>query len=263
MSNLIPLTGSHHPVVGVIHLPPLPGSPAWSGNWDGLVAQAARDAESLVEGGVDALIIENYGDAPFAKGRVEATTVSAMTAAITQIPALKRVPFGVNVLRNDGESALAIASVTGARFVRINVLVGAMVTDQGLIEGRAREVQVLRRQLGSDVQIWADVLVKHAAPLGQADVVQVAKDTLHRAGAAAIIVSGPGTGEAVDLERLRTLHAADLGAPILIGSGATLEDLPRLKPYCHGFIVATSLKDPASGRPDVQRVRAFVDASHL
>lgn len=263
MPDLIPFTGPSHPVVGVIHLPPLPGSPGWQGNWQAVIDQANQDAEALVAGGVDALIVENYGDAPFAKGRVDAATVSALTAVITQIPALQRVPFGVNVLRNDGETAMAIASVTGARFVRINVLVGAMVTDQGLIEGCARDVQLLRRQLGSDVQIWADVLVKHAAPLGQADIVQVAKDTLHRAGASALIVSGSGTGAAVDLDRLRTLHQADLGAPILIGSGATLADLPRLKPYCHGFIVATSLKDPVSGRPDLERVRAFVTASRL
>jgi membrane complex biogenesis BtpA family protein len=247
-----------HAVVGVVHLPALPGSAGWDGDWDRVIDGARADAAALAKGGVDAIIVENYGDAPFAQGRVEAATVSAMTAVITQVPTFRELPFGVNVLRNDGESALAIASVTGARFVRINVLVGAMVTDQGLIEGCARPVAFLKRQLGAKVDIWADVLVKHAAPLGEPDPVQTARDTLHRAGAKAIIVSGSGTGQAVDRQRLETLAVANLDAPILIGSGSTEAELPVLKPLCQGFIVATSLKDPATGRPDPERVRRFV-----
>jgi membrane complex biogenesis BtpA family protein len=247
-----------HAVIGVIHLPALPGSVGWLGDWDTVIAMARADAATLAAGGVDALIIENYGDAPFAKGRVDAATVSAMTAVIAEVPTFRHLPFGVNVLRNDGESALAIASVTGAAFVRINVLVGAMVTDQGLIEGCARDVAFLKRQLGAKVDVWADVLVKHAAPLGDLDPVQVARDTLHRAGAAAVIVSGSGTGQTVDRQRLEMLAAADLGAPILIGSGASLADLSWLKPLCQGFIVATSLKDPTTDRPDPHRVNAFV-----
>jgi membrane complex biogenesis BtpA family protein len=254
------LFNRQHAVIGVVHLPPLPGSPHWNGTWKDVVHRAFVDTETLASGGVDAVIIENYGDTPFAKGAVPAATVSALTSVIERIPALKHLPFGVNVLRNDGASALAIAAVTGASFVRINVLVGAMVTDQGLIEGCAREVALLQRQLGSKVGVWADVLVKHAAPLAPSDPVQVAKDTLYRGGASALIVSGTGTGEAVDVERLRTLRAAGLGAPLLIGSGSRIEDLPKLKPLCDGFIVASSLKEPATGRPDLKRVRAFVEA---
>jgi membrane complex biogenesis BtpA family protein len=250
-----------HAVVGVIHLPALPGSVGWDGDWDAVIDGARADAAALAKGGVDAIIIENYGDAPFAKGRVEAATVSAMTAVITQVPTFKELPFGVNVLRNDGETAVAIAAVTGARFVRINVMVGAMVTDQGIIEGCARPVAFLKRQLDAKVDVWADVLVKHAAPLGEPDPVQTARDTLHRAGASAIIVSGSGTGQAVDRQRLEMLAMAELGAPILLGSGSTEADLPALKPLCQGFIVATSLKDPASGRPDPERVRRFVAAA--
>lgn len=250
-----------HAVVGVIHLPSLPGSVGWDGDWDAVIDGARRDAAALAAGGVDALIVENYGDAPFAKGRVEAATVSAMTAVVTQVPTFRDLPFGVNVLRNDGETAMAIAAVTGARFVRINVMVGAMVTDQGIIEGCARPVAFLKRQLGAKVDVWADVLVKHAAPLGEPDPVQTARDTLLRAGARAIIVSGSGTGQAVDRRRLETLAMAGLDAPILIGSGAAVADLPELKPLCQGFIVATSLKDPVSGHPDPARVRDFVAAA--
>ncbi|MBC7544948.1 MAG: BtpA/SgcQ family protein [Candidatus Sericytochromatia bacterium] len=249
-----------HAVIGVIHLLPLPGSANWQGDWAGVVAQAKSDAAALALGGVDAIIIENYGDSPFAKGRVDAATVSAMTAVISQVPTFRQIPFGVNVLRNDGESAVAIAAVTGASFVRINVLVGAMITDQGIIEGCARDVALLKRQLSAKVDIWADILVKHAAPLGATDPVQIARDTLFRAGASAIIVSGSGTGQTVDRGRLETLANANLDAPILIGSGAAEADLPWLKPLCQGFIVATSLKDPVTGRPDPQRVQGFVSA---
>ena len=249
-----------HAVVGVVHLPPLPGSAGWNGSWKEVIHRAFVDTETLVSGGVDAVIIENYGDVPFAKGAVPAVTVSALTAVIERIPSLKHIPFGVNVLRSDGPTALAIAAVTGASFIRVNVLTGAMLTDQGVIEGCAREVALLQKQLGTKVNVWADVLVKHAVPLAPSDPVQVAKDTLHRGGASALIVSGSGTGETVDLERLKAIHAAKLGAPVLIGSGARLEDMPKVKPLCDGFIVASSLKEPSTGRLNVNRVRSFVDA---
>ncbi len=255
------LFGRAHAVIGVVHLAPLPGSAKWDGAWDALLRQAESDVDALVAGGVDAVIVENYGDVPFAKDHVPAATVAAVTAVVTRIESLRYIPFGLNILRNDATAAVSIAVVTGARFVRVNVLVGAMVTDQGLIEGCARELQLLKRQLGADqIEVWADVLVKHAAPLGAADPIQVAKDTLYRGGANALIVSGTGTGEPVDPERLRLLRQAGLRTPLLVGSGARVEDLPMLKPHCDGFIVATNLKDPQTGRPDVERVRAFVDA---
>lgn len=131
--------------------------------------RATADALAYEKGGADALIIENYGDVPFTPGRVPAETVAAMSAVGVYLREVAGVslPLGYNVLRNDPASALGLAAVSRGRFVRVNVHSGAMVTDQGVIEGRAFETVRLRQRLSPEVAIWADVHVKHAQPLGE------------------------------------------------------------------------------------------------
>ena len=178
----------------MVHLKALPGSPGFSGNIDDIENAAIADANTLLAGGVDAILIENFGDVPFQKN-VDAVTVSSMTRIIREIVKLSDVPVGVNVLRNDAHSALAIATNTGASFIRINVHIGAMLTDQGLIEGQAAETLRMRENLGSDVAILADVGVKHATPFDENwTLEQEAKDAWFRGLADGLIISGGGTG---------------------------------------------------------------------
>jgi hypothetical protein len=210
-------------------------------------------------------MVENFGDVPFFKDAVPPETVAAMTAVAGAVKQAVDVPVGVNVLRNDVRSAIAIASAAGASFVRVNVLVGAYVTDQGLIEGKAAEVMRYRRAMGADdIAVWADVRVKHAAPLGERAVEVEAEDLIDRAGAEAVIVSGEGTGKPVNHQRLQAVHAVAMqrSRPALIGSGATLETIRRLASYCNGFIVGTHFKrDGKLDAPvDPDRVRRFIDA---
>lgn len=249
-----------HPVIGMLHLPPLPGAPGSRG--EDPLATALRDAEALVAGGCDGLMLENFGDAPFYPGRVPAITIAAMTRIATAISERFPVPLGINVLRNDGLSALAIAAAVGARFIRVNVLCGARVTDQGLIQGIAHDLLRERRALHAEsVKILADVDVKHSAPLGRRPLVDETHDLAQRGGADAIVVSGPATGKAISLTDLPEVAAASGTVPVFVGSGATLEILPRLLSVCHGLIVGTGFKrDGRVDAPiDVARVRAFMD----
>ena len=144
-------------IVGMVHLGALPGSPRDAGDFPQVLERAVADAKSLAEGGADAVMIENFFDAPFHKSSVPPVTVAAMTRAVLVVREAVRVPVGVNVLRNDACAALSIAHVCGAQFIRCNVFVGAVVTDQGIIEGAAREVVDLRRRLRAQVEIWADL----------------------------------------------------------------------------------------------------------
>jgi len=155
------LFGGVKPLIGMIHLRPLPGSPK-GGDLDDVLAAAQTDAEVLTGAGVDGMILENFGDAPFAKDRVPAVTIAAMAVIARELRKDHNVPLGVNVLRNDAGSALSIATVANADFIRVNVHVGAVVADQGVIEGKARETLLLRKTLGSSVLLFADVRVKHA-----------------------------------------------------------------------------------------------------
>ncbi|MGH7396925.1 MAG: BtpA/SgcQ family protein, partial [Candidatus Rokuibacteriota bacterium] len=152
-------------VIGMVHLRALPGSPRWDGDMAALVRAALDDARALAEGGADALLVENHGDVPFTARRVDAATVAGMAVAVGEIRRALPLPVGVNVLKNDVRSALAVAAATGARFVRVNVHVGAVAADQGIIESDAHDTLRYRRLLGVAVGILADVQAKHGMPL--------------------------------------------------------------------------------------------------
>ncbi|MCD8486871.1 BtpA/SgcQ family protein [Kamptonema cortianum] len=251
-----------NPIIGVVHLQPLPTSARWGGNLKSAIARAEQEATALASGGVHGIIVENFFDAPFAKESVDPAVVSAMTLIVDRIMNLVTLPIGVNVLRNDAHSALAIASCTGAAFVRVNVLTGVMATDQGLIEGPARELMRYRRELDSNVKILADVLVKHARPLGSPNLTTAVQETIERGLADGVILSGWATGSPPSLEDLELASAAAKGTPVFIGSGANWENISTLISAADGAIVSSSLK--RHGRIDQPidpiRVSRFVEA---
>jgi membrane complex biogenesis BtpA family protein len=228
--------------IGVVHLSPLPGSPRWQGNLDAVLERAAADARAYARGGADAVIVENFGDAPFTKGSVPPETVAAMAAAGQVVRDAANLPLGFNVLRNDARAALALCAACGGSFIRVNVHTGAMVTDQGIIEGAAFDTVRLRRTLCPHVQIFADVHVKHAVPLAAGSIEIAARDTVERGGADALILSGSGTGVATSLRDLEQVRAACPRARLLVGSGITAETVLNYLRLADGVIVGSSLK---------------------
>src|SRR3954467_12142507 len=249
------------PLFGMVHLAPLPGAPLYGGSMDAVIDAALADARALRDGGCDAIAFENFGDRPFFKERVPAETVAALTRVIVEVVAEVGMTFGVNVLRNDAASAIAIAAATGAAFVRINVHTGAMLADQGIIEGRAAETLRMRAALAPQVLIFADHMVKHAAPLAVVDEAQAAKDLRHRGLADAIIASGAETGAEPDRGRFARVREALSDAPILIGSGLTESNAGTFAD-ADGAIAGTSIKiDGGVDAPgDVDRVKRLVAA---
>ncbi len=251
------------PIIGVVHLLPLPTSARWGGSLKAVIERAEQEATALAAGGVDGILVENFFDAPFAKDKVDPAVVSAMTLIVDRIMNLVVLPVGINVLRNDAKSAMAIASCVNAQFIRVNVLTGIMATDQGLIEGQAHQLLRYRRELGSEVGILADVLVKHARPLGTPNLTTAVQDTIERGLADAVILSGWATGSPPSLEDLELASAAAQGTPVFIGSGANWENISQLMQAADGVIVASSLK--RQGRItepiDPIRVSQFVEAA--
>ena len=252
----------HKILIGVVHLRPLPGSPRWRGDIESVVEFAVNDARAYERGGAHALFIENFGDVPFTKGEVAPETIAAMAAAGRAVREAVKLPIGFNVLRNDACAALALCAVCRGAFIRVNVHTGAMLTEQGLIEGNAYETLRYRQQICPRTQIFADVHVKHAVPLGNWTIEDAARDTVERGLADALIVSGAGTGlaaEIADVERVRRTAPA---ARILLGSGTTLANVRDFLPAADGFIVGSSLKlgGKLSAPVDPQRVAALVRA---
>jgi uncharacterized protein len=179
---------------------------------------------------------------PFTKSSVPPETVASMAAAGRAIRQAVRLPLGFNVLRNDACAALALCAACGGSFIRVNVHTGAMLTDQGLIEGNAFETLRYRRRICPAAQIFADVHVKHAVPLGAWTIEDSARDTVERGLAEALIVSGAGTGMAADMADVQRVRATCPSAKILLGSGVTRANAREYARVADGVIVGSSLK---------------------
>lgn len=231
---------------------------------DDVLDTATSDAQALTEAGFPSLLVENFGDAPFHAEVVPSETVAAMTLAVDTVMKGTGVPVGVNVLRNDLLSGLGIAASTGSPFVRVNVLTGVMFTDQGPIVGRAAEALRKRASLSAEVEIWADVMVKHATPPPGLDARQAALDTVERGLADAVIVSGSGTGSEPDLEEARLIKdELPKGTRVVIGSGATPANLANLCEIADTVIVGSAVKfdgDPLN-RVDPERAARMVESA--
>jgi predicted TIM-barrel enzyme len=280
--------GAERPVVGMVHLPPLPGAPRYDGTAgrEAIHEAAARDAERLAEGGVDAVMVENFGDAPFYPESVPKHTVAELTALARTVRDAADLPLGVNVLRNDGPAAVSVAAAARAEFCRVNVHVGARVADQGILEGRAHETARLREAIdagpysgaegggdgtdgdGDAVRLLADVDVKHSAPLARGDwEAESLAESAERGLADGVVVSGARTGRATPLEAVEeAVERRDrLGTdtPVFVGSGVTADSVGDLLSVADGAIVGTALKrggettEPVS----VERVERLVAAA--
>ena len=229
-------------VIGVIHLPPLPGSPGWQGNMGYVLERGLQDAEALASGGIDGVIVENFGDVPFLKGPVGSETVAAMAVVTNQIRESIGLPVGVNVLRNDPSAALGVAYVTGGSFIRVNVHTGVVVSEQGVIEGSADATMRSRAFLKTNIKVFADVFVKHAVPLGDQKIEEAAKAVVQRGMADGLIVTGSFSGEVAAMDDVKAVRRVCSNAPIFVGSGVTEENIESYLSVADGVIIGTGLK---------------------
>lgn len=254
---IYPFSITHRwPLIGMLHLPPLPGSFRAGKSLDEIVQHTLADARMLAEQGFDGLLLENFGDSPFYPERVPAITVAAMTAVAAEVRrAFPQLPLGINVLRNDGRSALAIAVAVGAAFIRVNVLCSARVTDQGVISGIAHDLLRERAALRAEVSIWADVAVKHSAALAPRPLAEEARELVERGGADVVLVTGSATGSAPSSEELRQVRDAVGDHPVFVASGVTAENLPQFT-AATGFIVGSCLKSRGNPLAPIDNVLA-------
>ncbi len=224
------------PIIGMIHMPPLPGAPGSEMTMKQLTEFALSEADRLEGAGLDACMVENVGDVPLLKGDLPPYTVAAMAAVTKEVVARTKMKVGVNMLRNACEEALSVAHVAGAHFIRCNILIGAYATDQGIIEGCAAKVARLKKELGSGVLVFGDVHVKHAYPIFNVEIEYAAQDLAERGGADAVIVSGPRSPVPPSFERVKKVRDA-IDKPVLIGSGISLANVGQFYRKSDGLII--------------------------
>lgn len=246
------------PIIGVVHLEPLPGSPCFD-SMRSVLDSALKDAEDLIEGGVDGIIVENFGDKPFLK-KVDEMTVSSMSLVIDEICDLSDIPIGINVLRNDWRSALSISKVLNLDFIRVNVYSGLEITSEGFIEGEAGDIQRFRETNDIDCFILADIHVKHGKTIYPLDIEDAAVETAERGLADAVIVSGDRTGNEVDSDQLEKVKSI-VDIPVLIGSGLDNNNADKLISVADGAIVGTYFKEDGEVENPVllERIKELIE----
>lgn len=246
------------PIIGMVHLQPLPGAPRYRGAAvDEIVELALRDAEALSQGGVDGLIVENMMDAPFLKAKdVGHETAAAMTAAAREIRKAVGLPMGINCLANAVIPSIAVAAASGAKWVRANLWANAYIADEGYVEAAAPRALRYRSFLRQEhLKIFADVAVKHGSHFITSDrtLAEQVKD-VEFFDADVLVVSGARTGTPPSIDRLKEVKPVAT-LPVLVGSGLDPKNAPELLARSDGAIVGTFFKKAGRWRNPVQKQR--------
>jgi membrane complex biogenesis BtpA family protein len=256
--NFLEVFGVKKPIIGMIHLKPIPGSPHYKGeSLDEVLESALQDARMLKEGGVDGLVVENAWDLPFAKPEdIGYETVAAVTYLTRYIIEESKLPVGINILANGVIPSLAVAKATGALFVRSNQWVNAYVANEGFVEGASAKALRYRSYIrGDDIKIFADVHVKHGSHAIVADrpLADQTRDNVFF-DADVLIATGSRTGDPTNLDEITGIKE-NTDLPVIIGSGLTPENAKTLLRYCDGAIVGSSLKEDGCWWNPVEQAR--------
>src|SRR6185295_1361353 len=226
---------SSKPVVGVIHVGALPGTPRGTQTVKELVRSAREEAKVYRECGVDGIYIENMHDVPYLKGEVGPEIVAAMTAIGIEVKDQCQLPVGIQILAGANIEAMAVANAAALDFIRAEGFAYAHVADEGIIEASAARLLRYRKMIGADrVQVWADVKKKHAAHAITADVsLGETAEAVEFMRGDAVIVSGSATGKPPSAEDVREAKA-HCAIPVLLGSGITAQNVNQFFPDVDG-----------------------------
>jgi uncharacterized protein len=244
------------PVVGVIHVGALPGTPASRLGVDELTELAAREAAVYRDGGVDGLMVENMHDVPYLRGSVGPEVVAAMAVVARAVKTEVGLPVGVQILAGANTEAVSVAHAAGLDYIRAEGFAFAHVADEGLIESSAAELLRFRRKIGADaVRVFADVKKKHSSHAITADVsLGETAAAVEFMRADAVVVTGGVTGEPPRAEDVREAKS-HCRLPVLLGSGVTVENVARFYGDADGFIVGSYFKEGGLWSNAVERSR--------
>lgn len=252
----IKLFNIHKPVIGMIHVSALSGTPNYKGSVKQIIEQAKREALIYKENGIDAIAIENMHDVPYLKRKVGPEITSLMSIIGYEVKNLTNLQCGIQILAGANKHALAAAHSAGLDFVRTEGFVFAHVADEGIMKSDAGELLRYRKQIAAEnILIFTDIKKKHSSHLITSDV-----DIIETGKAAqfflsdGIIITGSSTGYEADINEV--IKAKDeIEIPVIIGSGITAENITKYLPIADAFIVGSSLKKKGRWMNDVDAER--------
>ncbi|MEB8329059.1 BtpA/SgcQ family protein [Flavobacteriaceae bacterium KMM 6897] len=248
------------PIIGMIHLKALPGTPKNTLNTSDIINAALQEADVYKKAGINAIMIENMHDVPYLKNGVGHEISSIMTLVGYLIKQKTKLPVGIQILAGANREALAVAKAADLDFIRAEGFVFAHVADEGIIEAQAGELLRYRKKIGADgIALFTDIKKKHSSHAITKDI-----SLLDTAKAAqfflsdGVIVTGDHTGVAASVDELKTLNG--LAIPVLIGSGITKDNVSDYWPLCNGMIVGSYFKKEGFWENDLDdsRVSEFM-----
>jgi membrane complex biogenesis BtpA family protein len=258
-----PLFSSPKPVIAMIHLEALPGTPANRRSVREIEALAVREANLYRKAGVHAIMIENMHDTPYLRGSVGPEIVAVMAIIARAVKQASRLPCGVQVLAGANTEALAVAHAAGLDFIRVEGFAFAHVADEGFIQSSAAPLLRYRKQIGADhVQVWADVKKKHSSHAITADIgIGETAEAVEMMRGDAVIVTGAVTGDPPQLPDIRATKQ-HCRLPVYLGSGVTAQNLPKYYALADGFIIGSHFKAAGlwSNAVDTKRVAQLMAA---
>eukprot|EP01102_Stenamoeba_stenopodia_P019221 TRINITY_DN7194_c0_g1_i1.p1 TRINITY_DN7194_c0_g1~~TRINITY_DN7194_c0_g1_i1.p1 ORF type:complete len:274 (+),score=62.84 TRINITY_DN7194_c0_g1_i1:52-873(+) len=256
--------GTKKPIIGMIHVDALPGTPKYNGQSVLKIAEkAVQEALIYKNAGIDALAIENMHDVPYLNTVVGPEVVSAMAIVGYEVKKASGLPTGIQILAAANKEAIAVAHSANLDFVRAEGFVFAHVADEGLMSSCAGEILRYRKQIGADsVFVWTDIKKKHSSHAITSDV--SIKETAKAAEyflSDGVIVTGASTGQEASLEEIRDCKSG-VSIPVLVGSGVTIENLSLYLAACDGLIVGSYFKKDGDWKNGVEfdRVKSFMEA---
>jgi len=256
------LFSSRKPVIGMVHIGALPGTPAAKSSLADIEKVAAREARMLRAGGVHGVMIENMHDTPYLRGRVGPEIVAAMAIIGRAVKEACGLPCGVQVLAGANLEAMAVAQAAGLDFIRAEGFAFAHVADEGFIQSSAAELLRFRRHIGADdVQVWTDIKKKHSSHAITADVdIGETAHAVEFMRGDAVIVTGLVTGDAPQAADLLAVKAKT-HLPVYLGSGMTAANLEQFQ-EADGFIVGSEFKRAGhwANAMEAKRVERFMKA---
>jgi membrane complex biogenesis BtpA family protein len=253
--------GHDKPIIAMIHLPPLPGSPLYDSGagMQKIVDSCTKDIDALQTGGVDAVMFGNEGDRPYLL-KASPSTLAAMAYAIGELKHLIKVPFGVNYLW-DPVATVALAIASGARFAR-EIFTGIYDSDMGLWAPDAAGALRLRADgHRQDLVLMYNINAEFASPIGDRPIAQRAKSAVFSSLADIILVSGPMTGQAAEAADLKYVKDAIPTTPVFANTGVNLDNVADILRIADGAIIGTHFKVDGNtwNAVDRSRVVRFMD----
>ena len=244
------------PVIAMIHVGALPGTPASKQSVAEIIAQAAREAALYRDCGVDGIAIENMHDVPYLRGAVGPEIVAAMTLVAHAVKAESRLPVGIQILAGANIEAMAVAHAAGLDFIRAESFVFAHVADEGIIESSAARLLRYRKIIGAErVEVWTDIKKKHSSHAITADIgLGLMAETVEFMRGDAVIITGGVTGDPPKLADVEEAKA-HCRLPVLLGSGVDDKNIAEFWPKADGFIIGSHFKREGKWQNDVDARR--------